>query len=450
MASGLSFDCLILVMKILPFKDRVICESVSREWNVAAQECSATYQTSLCIFSKRENVDKSCIQNFCDDASHQISFERDCIFADGDDVLIVMPILRKCCNLRVLHLKCYEEESLFMDGLEQLSLLCPKIEHLSISDDTRGCYIYKDGLTLIQNCHQLKHLQLRFPAESTLDFFIENVILIKSLMMHSDSLSNLSTNLPLNNENCSLIANGCNLQQLFIQGTSTTLEGLTMICTSPTQFLQELCIVIDWEVQLNLISEFLIHLSCLRCTIANSDITSIKCLSSLKKLRKLFLSVWSTNSLDEDMIVIMKGCQKLESLTVNGEVTDTSLVRLGDFCPQLQRLEVALNTDAKGITDQTVERGLCRLQSLRHLSLRNCDVTDNAFRLLFATLPNLCFVRLSVAKNLTLAVIPLLQDYAARHRRRRVRSVLPQSLFLPFGERRADAIHYPNLVVEFE
>ena len=68
------------------------------------------------------------------------------------------------------------------------------------------------------------------------------------------------------------------------------------------------------------------------------------------------------------MIVIMKGCQKLESLTVNGEVTDTSLVRLGDFCPQLQRLEVALNTDAKGITDQTVERGLCRLQSLRHLS----------------------------------------------------------------------------------
>ena len=191
-------------------------------------------------------MDKSCIQNFCDDASHQISFERDCIFADGDDVLIVMPILRKCCNLRVLHLKCYEEESLFMDGLEQLSLLCPKIEHLSISDDTRGCYIYKDGLTLIQNCHQLKHLQLRFPAESTLDFFIENVILIKSLMMHSDSLSNLSTNLPLNNENCSLIANGCNLQQLFIQGTSTTLEGLTMICTSPTQFLQELCIVIDW------------------------------------------------------------------------------------------------------------------------------------------------------------------------------------------------------------
>jgi hypothetical protein len=252
-------------MKILPFKTRVICESVCRDWNTAARDCSSTYQTSVCIFTRREGVDKSSIQSFCDEPGHAISYDRDCIFAPEDDsCLNLMSILSKCGNLRVLHLKCYEEESLFTEGVENLFALCPKIEHLSISDDTRGCYIYKDGLTLIQNCPNLRHLQLRFPAESTLDFLIENVILVKSLIMHSERITNLSTNLPLNNENCSVIANSCNLQQLLIQGTSTTLEGLTMICTSPTQFLQDLCIVIDWEVQLNLISEFLIHLSCLR------------------------------------------------------------------------------------------------------------------------------------------------------------------------------------------
>lgn len=451
MAAGLPFDCLMLVMKILPFKDRVVCESVSRSWNVAARECHATYQTSLCIFSKKENVDKNCIQNFCDDATHQFSFERDCIYANEDNMLPVTDILSKCSNLQALHLKCYEEESLFMDGIHDLASLCPRVEHLSISDDTRGCYIYKDGLTMIQGCDQLKHLQLRFPAESTLDFLIENVILVKSLLMHADTLSNLSTNLPLNNDNCSLIANQCRLQQLFIQGTSTTLEGLTMICTSPTQFLQELCIVIDWDVQLNLISQFLIHLICLRCTIANSDIQSIKCLSSLSKLKKLFLSVWSSNKLDEDMIEIMRGCRQLQSLTVNGEITDTSLVRLGEFCPNMQRLEIALNSDAKGITDRTVEQGLCRLLDLRHLSLRNCDITDAAFRQLFASLPNLCFVRLSVAKNLTLDVIPLLQQYSISHCRRRIRSVLPHALFVPFAERTHEhEVHCPNLVIDFE
>lgn len=203
MASGLSFDCLMLVMRMLPFKDRVVCESVSQAWNTASRECSATYQTAVCIFSKRDNVDKSCIQQFCDDPGHAVSFDRDCVFA-GEDSLIVMPILSKCVNLKVLHLKCYEEESLCMDGIEQLRLSCPGIEHLSVSDDTRGCYIYKDGLTLVQNSDNLKHLQLRFPAESTLDFLIENVILVKSLLMHSHSLTHLSTNLPLNNDNCSL------------------------------------------------------------------------------------------------------------------------------------------------------------------------------------------------------------------------------------------------------
>lgn len=53
-----------------------------------------------------------------------------------------------------------------MEGIESLGYNCPKIEHFSLSDDTRGCYVYKDCLTMVQNCMLLKHLQLRFPAES--------------------------------------------------------------------------------------------------------------------------------------------------------------------------------------------------------------------------------------------------------------------------------------------
>lgn len=454
-AAGLSFDCLILVMRILPFRDRVVCESVSRDWNCAARECSALYQTSVCIFSKkRDFVDKSSIQNFCEEeeTSHFIDWDKDCIFASEDNVMFVSRILSKCPNLRVLHLKCYEEESLVMDGTESLQQLCPRIEHLSISDDTRGCYIYKDGLTMIANCGSLRHLQLRFPAESTLDFLLENVILYKSLVMHSDRITSLCTNLPLNDDNCSLVANACSLSQLLIQGTSTTMEGLTMICSSPTaaQALRELSIVIDWDVQLNLISENLQNLTCLRCTIANSDIRSVKCLSSLTQLKKLFLSVWSANSLDDDVTQIMSRCRGLQSLTVNGEVTDACLARVGELCPRIQRLEVALNSKATGITDRTIDEGVCRLRELRHLSLMNCDVSDTGFCRMFSSIASLCSVRVSVAKSVTVSVIPVIEEYAARHPRRRIRVILPETLLLPLGERRETGSEMRNLVIEFE
>lgn len=222
-----------------------------------------------------------------------------------------------------------------------------------------------------------------------------------------------------------------------------------MICTAPTQFLQVLSIVIDWVVQLNLISEFMVNLQCLRCTIANPDITSVKCLSSLTNLRKLFLSVWAKNNLDEDMIEIMRGCRKLESLTVNGEMTDKSLVLLSEFCPEIQRLELAMNSEAKDITDEAIERSLCRLPNLRYLSLRNCDVTDRGFEILITSCLNLNLVRLSTAPRLTLPhVLMLLEREAGVSSRRKIRAVMPEKLAADFDKRWLD--HHPNLTVMFE
>jgi hypothetical protein len=52
------------------------------------------------------------------------------------------------------------------------------------------------------------------------------------------------------------------------------------------------------------------------------------------------------------MIEIMRKCRLLESLTVNGEVSDASLTHVGELAPRLQRLEVALNS--KCITDESM------------------------------------------------------------------------------------------------
>lgn len=439
-------------MNLLPFSTRVVCEGVCREWREASLTTTATCQTSLCFFSKKKfDVTHKAIQNFCTDQSHNISFHNDCVFADDNNILDVMKILSRCPNLRALHIRGFEEENLITEGIDTLSWACPKIEHLSLSDDTRGCYIYKDCLTLVKACISgLRHLQIRFPAEGTLDFLIENTILRKSLLMHAHTLESLATNLPLNSENCDIIANDCHLTKLSLQGTSATLEGLTMICTSPTQCLQDLTIVIDWNLQLDLLTEHLTNLESLRVTIANNEVTNLGCLSSLKNLKKLFLSVWTNNSVDDDILFILSGCKRLTSLSINGEVTDKSLSHLSEFCPQLETLEIALNSDPKSVSDFTLEVGLSQLPNLRHLALNHCNVTEDGLRNLLARNPNLEFIRLTVAENLTIAVLPILEEYASRRRRKGLKVVLPKKLVPPFGRRTSVSVVSPNLTLKFD
>lgn len=440
-ASGMPYDCLILIMKFLPFSTRVVCERVCQEWREASLDCNKCNQLSLCFFAKpRSEVSRKSIQSFCSDASHDISFETDCIFADTDYCpVMIVHVLAKTPNLRALHFKCFEEESLFTDGIDHMSQLCPRIEHLSLSDDTRGCYIYREGLNIVKNCRFLRHLQLRFPAEGTLDFLLENMILKKSLMFHRDCLETLSTNLPLNSENSEVIANECLLTKLSLQQTSATLEGLTMICTSPTLCLKELSICFDWNLQLELISEYMTHLEILKCTIANSEVTNIKCLSSLKLLKSLFLSVWSKESIDEDILCIMKGCSKLESLSINGEVTDASLSQLTQYLPKLQRLEVALNADAKSVSDETLSRGLEGLSNLKHLALNHCNVSEAGVRSLLSNNQKLVFIRVTGAEKLSLSLIPVLEEYASMRPTVGITIVLPKKLVAPLRSESVDA-----------
>ena len=448
----LSPDSLLVVLKFLPFPTRVLCERVCRSWREAALACNAVSQTSLCIFSRRFDVDKyTAIQQFCLDPNHQISFADDCVFAfEEEDQLPVYEILTKCPNLRALHIKCYEEESFFMEGIENIKAVCPKIEHLSLVDDTRGCYVYQNAMSLVKNCTDLKHLQLKFPAEGSLGFLLENIILSKSLVLHHPTLDILSTNLAMNIENCSLLANSCQLEKLCLEGTSVTLEGLAIICTSPAQHLTSLKVIIDCDEQLNLITDTLVHLKNFHCIIGNDRVSNIRAIGFMADLSSLFLSVWTKDSLDSDVIAIMKGCRKLQTLEINGEVTDTSLAHLSTYCPDVKRLEVAMNSDHKKLSDVTIERGLSRLRNLKHVAFHHCNVSDHGLRILLNSNLTLNYIRVSFAQNLTLAIIPECEEFSARKPDEAVRVILPEKLLPLFGMNRVGKqIGNPNLFLNF-
>ena len=383
----------------------------------------------------------------------------DCVYADSEDNLLpIIEVLSKCPSLRALHLKCYEVESLFMEKIDQFNQLCNKVEHLSLFDDTRGCYVYKDGLSLIKNCTQLRHLQIRFPAEGTLDFLLESAIIKKALLLHLSTLEIICTNLPLNNDHCSLLANSGNLDQLLLTGTSSTIEGLTMICTSPVQRLQVLNIVIDWNLQLNLITDYLIHLRVFHCTIASSEVNNIGSIGKLGQLRSLFLSVWPCIQLDDDIIQIMSGCNLLQNLSINGEAGDTSLMHIGTLCPLIEKLEIALNNSTSSSVSNLTVQGLTTLKHLRYLSLQQSTVTDDAVEVLLLSCPHIQQLQLTRADKLTFGVFEILHRAAekkcekqsdARGNRIALKVQLPAQLIKSFGQRSSCIQPSPSLQVTF-
>lgn len=450
----LSFDSLVSIMTFLPFSTRVVCERVCKHWKEVSLTCNAANQTTIGLFSKRFDVEKSSLQPFCNDSSHKICFTNDCVFANDEDcVLPVIGILSKCPNLKVLHFKCYEEEVFFTEGLENLDKYCPSIEHLSMADDTRGCYIYKDTITLAKNCSYLRHLQLKFPAEGTYGLLLENIILTKTLYMHYPTIEVLSTNLALNSDNCSILANECKrLEKLSLEGTSITLEGLALIATSPYHSLTELNVIIEYNAQLLLISQNMDKLQSFHCIISSSDVTNIDCIGNMTGLKTLFLSIWGQKPVDDQLIEIMKGCNQLTSLTVNGEVTDSSLANLSTFCPRIETLEVAMNSDSKSLSDVTIQKGLLGLNHLKRLALYHCNVSDDGVKMLLASRNPLNYLRLTCSKNISLGIIPSFEEFSSLNTLHVFNVILPLSLLDPFKQVSKDSgpqLLYPNLVLKF-
>ena len=418
------------VLVLLPFTDRVKCESVSKTWNSAIKEVNSSHQSSLGVIGIRSRDER--LQNFCPLPSHRVD-QADCVLITPS--FDITSVLRKVPNLLSLHLRCDGSANVFHDveTSSQVGLLCPRLEHISVVDDISGPDIYDHVIPLISQLSELRHIQLRFPCKSS-HMVRENVMIRKCLDRYREKMEILSVNVPLHEDTCAYIANFCRLRKLSLHGTTIPMSGLVYLLERGNirgKYIKCFNIVIDSKDQLQIITKNMVCLHSFHCVFSQFATKSlqpkdVQSIGRLKNLRTLFLSIWTNQLIDEGLIGIALGCRQLSSLTVNAEVSDQSVKYLGSFCPLLQRLE--LNTTIPElITDASID-SLIQLKQLRYLTLYYCDISDEGVHRLLSGTKDLELLSISFSHKITCKTINIMSKFAEEKPWERVTLVLPKSL----------------------
>ncbi|KAI1293666.1 hypothetical protein HDE_06378 [Halotydeus destructor] len=438
-------ELLFTVFSFLPFSQVVKCERVCKKWHKLSVAYNASKQTCLFLISPFEVNSRP--HNFCSDREHQID-ENQCLVVRnaGFDMCNV---LRKCPNLKALHMRSNENVIIREVDCEIIGMLCPLIEHLSIVDEISGIVIHGQTHRIICDLPVLRHVQLRFPASaSTEDIWVENMVISQMLGMTAKRIEILSTNAPLDYENALYLADECSLTKLALHGTSMStgnLETFVSEGNASGKLLTSLNIVIENDQQLDLVCTNMKCLTSLHCVIGYEEVESIARIGELTQLRTLFLSSWTGKAFDKKLLKVLAKSKQLRTLTVNAEVTDSSLSQIGALCPNLEHLEVELNSTASFITDKVIDSSLSELSSLKSLTFHFCDISDNGVKQLLANVSKQ-FRKLSInfSEKLTSKVNEICIEFA------KTRSCDVISVKLPLITKPEKVIQLPkNLTINY-
>lgn len=418
------------VLVLLPFTDRVKCETVSKTWNSVIRDVNSNHQSSLGVIGLQTRNER--LQNFCPLPSHRVD-TIDCVMITS--FFDIISVLKKVPNLKSLHIRCDGFVNVFqnVETSSQVGDYCPRLEHISVVDDISGSDIYDHMMPMISKLNELRHIQLRFPCKSS-TMVRENVMIRKCLDRYRDNMEILSVNVPLHEDTCAYIANFCRLRKLSLHGTTIPMSGLVYLLERGNirgKYIKCFNIVIDSKDQLQIITKNMVCLHSFHCVFSQFATKSlqpkdVQAIGRLKNLRTLFLSIWTNQLIDEGLIGIALGCRQLSSLTVNAEVSDQSVKYLGSFCPMLQRLE--LNTTIPDlITDASID-SLIQLKQLRYLTLYYCDISDEGIHKLLSGTKDLELLCISYSRRITCKTIDVMSKFAEEKPWERVSLVLPKSL----------------------
>ena len=420
------------ILYFLSFKDRIVCERVSKKFNQVSKDVNAMKQTSLSILG--ENVMENIIQNFCTHPHHRIWKSTD-VIERGDAMEDIENILKKVPNLKALHFRADDLTPILKDGESvKISQLCPNLEHFSLIDDMIGTNVFNDFLPLVAGMKNLFHLEVRFPAREgsgKTEMLQENLLLTEAINLFKNGLQVLSTNVPLNSDNCRILSNDCNkIRKLSLVGTALPIPGLNSFLNEGGvrgKYLRCLSTNIDTEDQLDVICKSMICLQSFQVVINHKNVRNIGSIGQLRNLKNLFISNWSNDLLDEGLLKVFIGCRQLSSLIINGEVSDSSFQLLSNFCFFMKRIEINNGKRGERITDTSLY-AFARLEYLHSLTLYYCEVSDAAVKELFQNCRDLQYLRLTCNNKLTKGVFPHCIEFAQSKPKERISMVFPERL----------------------
>ena len=280
--------------------------------------------------------------------------------------------------------------------------------------------------------------QLRFPVREgsgESKMIQENLLITESLEIFKGKIEILSTNVPLNSDNCRTLSNCCQkIRKLSLVGTALPAPGLNSFLNEGGvrgKYLRCLAITVDSEEQLNIICNSMICLQSFHCVVNvgnGKKLRNIGAIGQLRNLKNLFLSAWSNDLLDEGLLKVFLGCRQLSSLIINGEASDKSFELLSDFSFFMKRIEIN-NGKLRGdkITDRSLY-AFTKLEFLYSLTLYFSEVSDSAVRTLFENCKDLQSLRLTCNNTLTRNVLPLCIEFAKEKPMERLTFIFPDRL----------------------
>lgn len=424
-------ECISEVIRFLPFRERVKCERVCKNFKSIIEEVNSK-KSSLSVLG--EMVNSNIIQNFCTHPAHRLWKATD-VLERTNWMPDITAVLKKVPGLKALHLRADDYQPILRNGeAAQIGRLLPCLEHFSLIDDFLGSTIFEDSMLLLNNMPNLYHLELRFPAREgsgKTEMAQENLLITDALEVFKGNLEILSTNIPLNSPNCRTLASSCNkIRKLSLVGTTLPVPGLNSFLNEGGvrgKYLRCLSIVVDNEEQLQLISNNMICLQSFHCVVNVKNLKNIGEIGKLRNLKNLFLSAWSNELLDEGLLKVFIGCRQLSSIIINGEVSDKSFKLLSDFCYFAKRIEINNGKRGDLITDESV-LAFTKLEYLHSLTLYYCEVSDDAVKLLFENCKDLRYLRLTCNTRITHHIFQNCYEFAMECPLEKVTIILPDRL----------------------
>ncbi|RWS17563.1 F-box/LRR-repeat protein 7-like protein [Dinothrombium tinctorium] len=372
----LSEEILEKIFEHFTIREKVLLESVCKRWQRILQR----------IAQNVVKIDIACHEKIdsykCKDSKHQYQ-AKDAIAIS--DTQTAAKVIRRFPNLKAIYINV-DTLSKIEPLLSAIGEVCTQIEHFEIS--------------FVFGKFTGQRMDLLLPAfNEKMKHFIFCESRMKCEMYPPGSVQPPS---PFGNESIKSLFQRCpNLEMLVLNGsTCVSGDGLKYLPSSiktlllPSIWLnendiynvlegnakqiEEIELIAAGEYQFREICEKMTKLKSLQIPTLQIDASdTVLLLTNLKHLENLSIGLSGLN-IDDQLIKIMRSCQKLKRLNLSScAISDKSLSIAHELCPNLEIIEIYNYQENNGITDVSIA-ALSNLKNLRELCIPQAKITGKS------------------------------------------------------------------------
>lgn len=402
--SDLSPDVQVQVLQFLPFRTRVRFERVCKNWAAILKYVWRSQKRLAICFANRYELD------MCHDRNHRFALSD--IVVDSNHSFVhyqreSFQIIKRCPNLIALYFSANQVATETFGN--EISKLCPKLEHISVRDVTT--FIAFASFPVLSRPNYIRCLHIDSDDQDADDDFDEDILCFAEGCPNLQSLSNFT------NYNTLTIAEkvGPNLVEFKMGAVDDVVISLLV---SVAKQLQRVAVKdsLDPESVQQILT--LKHLEELELCASAASVRAITDSSiRFKALSLLSAETDPFTTADLRALLSLHG-HSLKRLQVAGlKFVSNDFTMFAEYCLQLRSLHV-LPSDPVTLTNASIQ-SLSQMRALRDVEIAACLITRNQTETLLNS-----WTRLKVISLINVPIATQIRDvlstFARRYPRRQI------------------------------